>query len=100
MAREFARGFYDSTQWKRCREEFRKSKRYLCEDCLSKGILTLGTVVHHKTPLTPENINDPEITLNFDNLKLLCVDCHADEHAKREGRRYRIEKDGTVVAIG
>ena len=39
--------------------------------------------VHHKIPLTPENIYNPEITLNWDNLELLCSSCHSIEHNKK-----------------
>lgn len=31
---------------------------------------TRARLVHHKTHLTPENINDPEIALGEDNLEL------------------------------
>lgn len=50
--------------------------------------------MHHKKHLTPKNINDPEITLNWDNLELLCLDCHQKEHDK--GHRYRVDPDGRV----
>ena len=35
-----------------------------------------GEEVHHIMPLTPENINNPEITLGQNNLILLSKDCH------------------------
>lgn len=41
-------------------------------------------IVHHKTELTPENINDPEITLGWQNLELLCLECHNKEHGNAE----------------
>jgi predicted kinase len=41
-----------------------------------------GKEVHHKTFLTPENINDPDITLGWDNLQLLCRPCHNAVHEK------------------
>lgn len=47
----------------------------LCEKCDA-----IGTEVHHKIRLTPENVNDPEISLNQDNLMLLCNECHNKEH--------------------
>lgn len=28
----------------------------------------------------PNNINDPEISLNHDNLEYLCLDCHNEHH--------------------
>lgn len=92
---DFANKFYGSPKWKKCRESFKKYKRYLCEDCLDKGILATGEIVHHIIPLTPENINDPNITMNFDNLKLVCRKCHAEEHTQRN-RRFVIDDDGRV----
>lgn len=94
--REFAREFYSSIQWKNCRESYAKSKRYLCEDCLAKGLYSPGEIVHHITHITPENINDPEITLNFKNLRLVCRKCHAEEHAHKS-RRYVIDELGNVI---
>lgn len=95
MARDFAYQFYNSQRWKDCRESYAKSKRYLCEDCLAKGLYTPGEIVHHIQPLTPENINDPGITLSFNNLRLVCRKCHGEEHAYKE-RRYVIDEQGGV----
>lgn len=98
MAREFAKSFYSSRSWQQCREAYAKSKRYLCEDCLAKGNYSVGEIVHHITELTPENINDPSITLNFDNLKLVCRKCHAEEHGAGKNKRYIVADDGRVIA--
>lgn len=40
----------------------------------------LGEIVHHKNYITTSNIYEPEITINFNNLELLCLDCHNKEH--------------------
>jgi len=77
MARDFAKSFYESKEWRKCRAAYIKYANGLCERCGEAG-----NVVHHKIHLTPQNINDPNITLNFDNLKLVCQDCHAIEHSK------------------
>ena len=39
-----------------------------------------GYIVHHKSYIDMSNIYDADITLNFDNLELLCIDCHNKEH--------------------
>lgn len=91
MARDFSRAFYNSARWKICREAYRRSKGGLCEDCLKKGRITAGQEVHHKIPLTPDNIGNPRITLSWTNLVLLCKDCHAARHAK-EPKRYKIDE--------
>ena len=45
-----------------------------------------GYIVHHKVELTPDNINDPDVTLNMANLLYLCQDCHNKIHGKEEPR--------------
>ena len=96
--REFARGFYNTKAWQECREAYAKSQRYLCENCLAKGLYIPGEIVHHIIELNPDNINDPSVTLNFDNLRLVCRRCHAEEHGARKGSRYVITDDGRVIA--
>ena len=63
--------FYHSTAWKKCREQIILSRYQLCEKCGRKG-----TEVHHIIPLTDDNVDDPMISLNPDNLMLLCKECH------------------------
>ena len=91
MPNGFARKFYMSPEWLRCREAYAKSKGWLCERCAAKGLIIPGTEVHHKTRLTRDNLSDPSIALSFDNLELLCKDCHLKEHDKRTART---DKDG------
>ena len=87
--------FYGSSVWQETRKAYSKSVGGLCERCLSKGIYKAGVIVHHKKHITPMNITDPNITLSWDNLTLLCRDCHADVHKGRE-RRYEIDELGRV----
>lgn len=35
---------------------------------------------HHKVSLTPSNVNDTTISLNPDNIEILCNSCHDEEH--------------------
>ena len=99
MAADWAQQFYSSTHWKKCREGFIAYKRGLCERCLAKGIIKAGRDVHHKVHLTPQNVTDPSIALSWDNLELLCSDCHAQEHGegKRKNRRYAVDAFGRVI---
>ena len=39
-------------------------------------VASLGYIVHHKCYIDTSNVFDPNITLNFENLELLCLDCH------------------------
>lgn len=96
--REFAKAFYKSKAWENTRESYALSVGWLCEDCLAKGLVVPGKVVHHKIPLSPQNIDDPRITLDWSNLKLVCQDCHAKEHRKNSGRRWTVDDYGKVIA--
>lgn len=95
MARVFAEGFYKSRRWQETRAAYIASVGGLCERCLKKGLYHPAVIVHHKVYITPDNIHNPEITLNWDNLEALCRRCHEDEHSGSM-RRYRILEDGTV----
>lgn len=94
MAREFAREFYNSSAWAKCARAYKKFRRGLCENCLAKGIYTPGVIVHHVVHLDPINISDPKIALSFDNLRLLCRDCHAKEHGAV--KRYFFDEHGRL----
>ena len=75
----YAKKFYRSKEWLRCRQSYIASKYGLCERCAD-----VGKIVHHKRYITPENIHDPSITLNHANLELLCATCHQHEHYKKD----------------
>lgn len=85
--------FYNTQAWKKARAAYKKSVGGLCERCLKAGLVRPGEFVHHKTHLSVNNINDPEITLGFQNMECLCRECHAAEHAKK---RYVIDANGFV----
>ena len=93
--------FYVTWKWRKRRKQFAESRHYLCERCLKRGIIEPGSKeqpleVHHKVPLTPENIKNPDITLGWSNLELLCKKCH-DEERERKAKRWRIGPDGRVI---
>lgn len=92
----WAEDFYKSQAWKQIRDVAMKRDGFLCVDCAAKGKLTPAEEVHHITALTPENVHDPEITLNLDNLVSLCRECHRARHGARQ-RRYMIDEFGRVT---
>ena len=99
LAKEWAKAFYNSDAWRTCRDVYARSAGWLCEECYRKGIYTPGKIVHHKTCLTRENITNPEITFGFDNLELVCQDCHNKIHTKEKKERYLFDSDGNVIEI-
>lgn len=96
--KDFAKGFYKSKAWQDTRRAYSKSVGGLCEECLRSGIYRPGEIVHHKEKLSPENINNPIITLSWDNLELLCRDCHAKAHSST--KRYKVDRMGRIKIDG
>lgn len=76
MAKEWAKWFYKSKAWLQCRTAFIAYRISIdggmCEHCQTE----LGYICDHIDELTPDNINNPDITLNHDNLQYLCTLCH------------------------
>jgi len=95
--KEWAKDFYFSSVWRSCRAAYIKSVGGLCERCLKRGLYVSGEIVHHKIHLTPENISDPTVSCAFENLELLCRNCHAEEHGRIE-KRYRFDESGRCVS--
>lgn len=90
--KEFAKKFYRSKEWKKCRESYISERRMvdggLCEICGERT----GYIVHHKKALTPANISNPEISLSHGNLQYVCKPCHD----KEEGHFIRRKKGNCV----
>lgn len=98
MAKDYAKRFYSSQAWQMCRDAYAKSVSGLCERCLQAGLYEPGEIVHHKIHLTPENIRDLDVALNWANLELVCRKCHAEEHGKKR-KRYDLDENGMVVGM-
>lgn len=101
---------YKSKLWKKTRIAYAQSKYCLCEKCghpvyisgatdyVPKEKRTKG-IVHHKTYLTDINYTDDNIAYNWDNLELLCIDCHNKEHFSTESLRdgYKFDEYGNLT---
>lgn len=96
--KEWAKAFYTGRRWKETREAYAKSVGGLCEDCLDRGQYTPGEIVHHMRPINEKNICDPNITLSWTNLRLLCRSCHEARHRKPK-KRYYFDSEGHLITI-
>lgn len=87
--------FYRSEKWKRARNLKVQKEHGICEQCGKAG-----WEVHHKTPLTLDNIDNPSISLSLDNLELLCTSCHNSRRKYIKPLRPDVEfdKEGNIVA--
>jgi 5-methylcytosine-specific restriction endonuclease McrA len=65
--------FYNSQAWRTLSAKYTQDKQYKCECCRK-----IATQVHHKQAIQTEEGWDRR--LDYDNLELLCVDCHNERH--------------------
>ena len=93
MAQRWARPFLHSKPWQRCRAGYIAHRIEIdggvCEVCHEEP----GYIVHHKIRLTPENINDPAVSLSWEHLSYECKACH-DCH---DGHGLKRKKTLTVI---
>ncbi len=83
--------FYKSKEWALARQIKIMDANGRCERCGA-----LGEEVHHKIRLTVKNVNNPQISLNQDNLELLCKKCHNKEH-HRFSKSQEFDEDGNLI---
>lgn len=76
--------FYGSRQWRELRDMLVVAHQGKCDRC-GKDYSTdkYQLIAHHKEHLTDDNLKDPAIALNPDNIEILCAHCHALQHSER-----------------
>lgn len=79
--------FYKSKEWQKFieglkLERINKDGELLCEECGRPIVKAYDCIGHHKIELNSENITDPTITLNPDNIMLVHHECHNKIHRR------------------
>lgn len=99
-AKEFAKAFYNSKAWQKCRASYIAERVMidggLCETCHEKP----GEELHHDKEIDITNIDNSEITLNHENLKWLCKDCHFAVHKQRIMEGFERKKAKPILTSG
>ncbi len=90
------KAFYQSQVWKQVREAYVKAAFGICENCGAHG-----EIVHHRHPITTDNVHDVSITIDFQNLELLCRRCHRLRHTKLNCvcENLAFGEDGSLIQI-
>jgi 5-methylcytosine-specific restriction endonuclease McrA len=83
--------FYKSDTWKLAREIKIRQANGRCERCGA-----IGAEVHHVIRLNQDNVGDASVSINPENLILLCKDCHNKEH-KRFGCNNKFDENGNLI---
>ena len=104
MAKDFAKSFYNSKRWQKCRDAYIARRIAVdggvCEECRRQQ----GYIVHHTVMLTADNIHDPDISLNHAKMKYVCKDCHDEYEGHGVGhKKVRplciFDKDGQPISL-
>ena len=99
MAHDYATTLYSSKAWHKLRKSY-LSVHPLCERCLKRGDIVPAKIIHHREYVTPLNINDVYVTLNWDNLESLCQDCHnIEHHGEHIKLDYAFDSTGQIVPL-
>ncbi|WP_416149488.1 HNH endonuclease [Salipaludibacillus sp. HK11] len=88
------KSFYASDEWITLRLLLISERGNKCSRCNRVIARSKELIGHHIKELTPENVKDHNISLNPDNIKIVCFDCHNKEH-KRFG--YKGAKEVFLV---
>ncbi len=92
--------FYNSKDWFNLRqsiimERINDKGQTICEHCGEPIYNKYDCIAHHVIELTPANVNDYNISLNPDNIKLLHHHCHNDVHS-----RFGFKQKKVYLVIG
>lgn len=93
MAKDWAKPFYNSKSWQRASKTFIAMRQSIDGGMCQRCKVEPGYIVHHIKHLTKSNINDPEISLNQENLEYLCQTCHNQEHIANKSTKKNLYFD-------
>lgn len=79
--------FYKSKPWETLVQMIRAERTtpdgfIICEHCGKKIVNRYDCIAHHIIELTDDNVDDVNISLNPDNIALICFRCHNAEHGR------------------
>lgn len=81
--------FYCSKAWRDLAYTLKVKANGQCQRC-GKNILDFKYLIaHHKENITEENILNIKISLNPDNIEIICLNCHNKEH-RRFGNKHNV----------
>lgn len=82
MAKPWAMRLYQSKAWADLRQTLIAERGMRCEECGRIILRSSEIVADHIKELTPDNVTDPAVALNQENIKLICEDCHNRKHVR------------------
>lgn len=86
--------FYASKKWRSFRLALIAERGNLCQRCNRIIVKAHEIIGHHRTELTPTSVEDYSISLNPEQVLLLCRDCHDQVH-----ERFGYQKQKKVYLV-
>lgn len=82
--------FYKSKEWEKLLEVLKLERvddtgQVICSHCHKPITRKYDCIGHHRIELTEQNVNDPDISLNPENIALVHFRCHNLIHRRFEG---------------
>lgn len=74
--------FYVSKEWRKLCWILKIKANKRCQRCGAEVLDISYLIGHHKIELTSENVHDPNLSLNPDNIEVICPKCHNKEHRR------------------
>ena len=89
------RDLYLSKEWQKLRDQLmiervNEDGQLICARCGKPILKRYDCIAHHKIELTDENVNDLEISLNPENIELICFMDHNREHERFGGFKQKV----------
>lgn len=83
--------FYTSKEWRGLRELLMNERvneqgEIICAECGKPIVKQYDCIAHHVNEITAQNLNDPSVTLNPENILLVHMTCHNAIHNRFGGR--------------
>lgn len=89
--------FYQRKAWKSCKDSYIDKRRLIdggfCEICGYR----LGEEVDHIIELNGDNVNNPDVALNHENLQYLCKECHNMKTFSDNDRSVFFDENGEPI---
>ena len=78
--------------WRKIRRRRLAADKWLCQRCLSKGIVRAATQVHHVVPVESAHTIDDmrRLCYDFNNTTSLCERCHVEVHAEKRTNKVKV----------
>ncbi len=74
--------FYTTKAWRSLTYKIKVERGGRCERCGDRPPYFSNLIGHHKEHLTEENVDEASVSLNPDNIEIICQRCHNKEHRR------------------